>query len=230
MVLVVAGRAVQRLEASARLGTSERTVERVDRMDRGRCGRGGAGVFAEGRVHLLQGWRMLQMETESARAELITTCLVVPWCRARGRDENMRTMTGYKGVGPGPGEAMGRRRGPRAMTKGRRANGPPTFQHSSLPVSTPCQAWTTQTAPDPGLGDCAGCEGCARVGNRRRYDWAVAARIVSGAPGRPFCLSPFAEHPPVILGTATTLTRRSTRETGLSPSLYCRIAGGKHRG
>lgn len=134
MVLVVAGRAVQRLEASARLGTSERTVERVDR---GRCGRGGAGVFAEGRVHLLQGWQALQMETEteSARAELITTCLVVPWCRARGRDENMRTMTGYKGVGPGPGEAMGRRRGPRAMTKGSQsqwATHIPTFQSPNV--------------------------------------------------------------------------------------------------
>lgn len=145
MVLVVAGRAAQRLEASARLGTSERTVERVDRMDRGRCGRGGAGVFAEGRVHLLQGWRMLQMETESARAELITTCLVVPWCRARGRDENMRTMTGYKGVGPGPGEAMGRRRGPRAMTKVAEPMGHP---HSNIPVS--------QCRPLPGLDDTNG--------------------------------------------------------------------------
>jgi hypothetical protein len=86
MVLVVAGRAVQRLEASARLGTSERIVDRVDRV---RCGRGGAGVFGEGRVHLVQGWRALQMET--TRAELITTGLV-PWCRARGKDESMRTI------------------------------------------------------------------------------------------------------------------------------------------
>ena len=52
MVLVVAGGAVQRLEASAWLVASGRIV---DEVDRGRCGRGGADVFAEGRVHLLQG-------------------------------------------------------------------------------------------------------------------------------------------------------------------------------
>lgn len=95
------------------------------------------------------------------------------------------------------------------------------------------------------------CRPPARPGRHKRLqtrDWGTApgAKGVSGweigvatigpsqhelFPEPQAALSPFhplRNDPPVVLGTATTLTRRSTHGTGLSPSLGRRIAGWRH--